>query len=225
MVFQENVQRMRKKRMLSQEQLAEQLGISRQAVAKWETGTAYPDIENLIRLSEVLCVTIDSLMKEGAECFNTTHEKKESNVEKLLSFVLNAKKHTYAAKKKEEEHPCRIGFHDVTYKEEGYWYLDSYAGGQQFIGEEVAGEGEENAWAMNYAGRTLADSFSGDFLKEALLKCSMEHPFRGPALYQKGDYTYHCSTEGEFAWFSGKEEIFYKGNKVYECSFHGGLLR
>ncbi|MBE5962484.1 MAG: helix-turn-helix domain-containing protein [Lachnospiraceae bacterium] len=225
MMFQQNLQRIRKQRQLSQEQLAEKLGISRQAVAKWENGLAYPDIENLIRLSEVLCVTIDSLMKEGAECFNREQEDKEWDTDELLDFVLEAKKNTYAAKGKEEENPCRPGSHDFAYQKGAYAYLDSYVGGRQFAGEEVIRNKEENIWVMNYMGRTLADSFSGDFLKSALMNCSKENPFRGPALYQKGEYTYHSRYEGDFSWFDGKEEIFYKGDKVYECYFHGGLLR
>ena len=47
----------------SQEEIAEKIGISRQAYAKWENGATVPDIEKCMRLAEVYGVTIDSLVK------------------------------------------------------------------------------------------------------------------------------------------------------------------
>ena len=55
----------------SQEEIAEKIGISRQAYAKWETGATVPDIEKCMRLAEIYGVTIDSLVTtttlEGGE--------------------------------------------------------------------------------------------------------------------------------------------------------------
>lgn len=48
----------------SQEEIAEKIGISRQAYAKWENGITIPDIEKCKRLSDLYGVTIDSLIKE-----------------------------------------------------------------------------------------------------------------------------------------------------------------
>ena len=48
----------------SQEQIAEKIGISRQAYAKWESGATVPDIEKCSLLAEVYGVTVDSLIKE-----------------------------------------------------------------------------------------------------------------------------------------------------------------
>ena len=50
-------------------------------------------------------------------------------------------------------------------------------------------------------------------------------PFRGPALYTNGNYTYHCSYDGDYEFFNGKEEIYYNNIKVYECLFHGGSVK
>ena len=47
----------------SQEDIAEKIGISRQAYAKWESGATVPDVEKCMRLAEVYGVTIDSLVK------------------------------------------------------------------------------------------------------------------------------------------------------------------
>lgn len=45
---------------------------------------------------------------------------------------------------------------------------------------------------MNYMGRILAEGFSGDFLKECLSLAPKEYPYRGPLVYQNGEYSYHC---------------------------------
>ena len=50
--FINNLKKIRKNNNLSQEQLAEILGISRQAISKWESGSAYPEMEKIIQLCE-----------------------------------------------------------------------------------------------------------------------------------------------------------------------------
>ena len=59
----EKIQTLRKDRGLSQEQLADQLNVTRQAVSKWETGEGLPDIENILQLSELFGVSVDYLLK------------------------------------------------------------------------------------------------------------------------------------------------------------------
>lgn len=51
---------------LSQEQLAEQLGVTRQTVANWEKGKTYPDITSVLKLSDLYHVSLDELLKEDA---------------------------------------------------------------------------------------------------------------------------------------------------------------
>lgn len=65
MAFSEKLNELRKKGGLSQEQLAEQLGVSRQAVSKWESGKAIPESDTLVSISEYFHVTLDYLMKEN----------------------------------------------------------------------------------------------------------------------------------------------------------------
>ena len=57
-----NLYELRRKAGLSQEEFADRLNVSRQAVSKWERGEAYPDTENLITISEMFKVTIDELL-------------------------------------------------------------------------------------------------------------------------------------------------------------------
>lgn len=53
MKFGENMKALRTQKKLSQEKLAEQLGISRQSISKWETGEAYPEMKHLLKLSDL----------------------------------------------------------------------------------------------------------------------------------------------------------------------------
>ncbi|MDR1735463.1 MAG: helix-turn-helix domain-containing protein [Oscillospiraceae bacterium] len=65
MKFGEKLQRLRKEKGMSQEMLAEALGVSRQAISKWESGQSWPETDKLIALSELFGVSLDSLMKNG----------------------------------------------------------------------------------------------------------------------------------------------------------------
>lgn len=60
----EKLQQLRKKSGLSQEQLAAQLTVSRQAVSKWELDDAVPDTENVVQLSRIFGVSCDYLLRE-----------------------------------------------------------------------------------------------------------------------------------------------------------------
>ena len=62
MSFAENLKQLRKENQLSQEELAEILDVSRQAVSKWEQGIGYPEVEKLLLLSSKLNISLDSLM-------------------------------------------------------------------------------------------------------------------------------------------------------------------
>jgi len=62
--FSEKLQLIRKNRGLTLEELAEKLSVSRQAVAKWESGQVYPEITNFIQISNLFNATIDYLVLE-----------------------------------------------------------------------------------------------------------------------------------------------------------------
>ena len=66
-----NLYELRRKAGLSQEEFADRLNVSRQAVSKWERGEAYPDTENLIMISNMFGVTIDELLKSENIVGNT----------------------------------------------------------------------------------------------------------------------------------------------------------
>ncbi|UTY40069.1 helix-turn-helix domain-containing protein [Allocoprobacillus halotolerans] len=79
MSFGEKLQQLRKEKGLSQEDLAHQLNVSRQAVSKWESQNGYPEMEKIIIISELFQVSLDYLMKED-------YEKQET--EPTTSFYL-----------------------------------------------------------------------------------------------------------------------------------------
>lgn len=62
MTFAEKLKTLRKQAKMSQEQLAEKLGVSRQAVTKWETDAGIPDIENMMAVSALFDISIDELL-------------------------------------------------------------------------------------------------------------------------------------------------------------------
>lgn len=62
----ENLQYLRKKFHFSQEEVAERVGVSRQAVAKWESGETVPDLPNSMALAALYDVTLDDLVNHSA---------------------------------------------------------------------------------------------------------------------------------------------------------------
>ncbi|PEC46498.1 helix-turn-helix domain-containing protein [Priestia megaterium] len=70
MTLGEQLQKLRKEKKMSREELAGKMNVSRQAVYKWENNKGYPDIENLIKLSELYNVTLDELIK-GDQSFQS----------------------------------------------------------------------------------------------------------------------------------------------------------
>ena len=63
----DRIQTLRKARGLSQEELADQLGVSRQAVSKWESGQSVPETEKIVLMSDILHVSTDYLLKGAAQ--------------------------------------------------------------------------------------------------------------------------------------------------------------
>ncbi|WP_294402302.1 DUF5680 domain-containing protein [uncultured Clostridium sp.] len=126
---------------------------------------------------------------------------------------------------KNEVMSSRPHSHDLQYVEDDLKYIDSYFGGEKFVGEEGLFKNNKPIWAMNYAGRIIEEGFSGSFLKEALSNVTIQYPYRGPLEYKRGEYLYKCSIEGEFIWFRGYEAIYKDKIKIYECNFHGGIIK
>lgn len=87
MTFCDKLQTLRKNKGLTQEELAEKINVSRAAVAKWEAGQSYPDISNLIQISDLMNVTVDYLVREQS-CELSVKSEKISDLDELIEFRL-----------------------------------------------------------------------------------------------------------------------------------------
>ena len=67
MTFGEKCQKLRKARGLTQEELAQQLGVSRQALSKWESDAVLPDTANVVKLCDLFGVATDYLLRDGPQ--------------------------------------------------------------------------------------------------------------------------------------------------------------
>lgn len=88
--FSENLRKIRKENNLSQEQFADKLGVSRQAISKWESATAYPEMDKIISLCDKFNLNIDDLLhKDIREVKGEEESKKKINnwIEDFLSFI------------------------------------------------------------------------------------------------------------------------------------------
>ena len=65
MSFGENLQKLRKSQGMSQEQLADRLEVSRQAVSKWESDQGYPEISKIIQIGDMFDISLDDLLRDG----------------------------------------------------------------------------------------------------------------------------------------------------------------
>ena len=224
MKLNEKLARLRKDRSLSQEEFAERIGVSRQAVAKWESGESVPELDKLVLIGKLFVVTIDSLVKEDESCTAGLGLGPSASNNGLISFLISAKRACYAGHGAETS-SSRPSSHDLEYRQGDLFYYDTYLGGERFAGEEAIWKADVPIWSMNYVGRVLGEKFSGDFLKDSLARVTPDIPFRGPRVHKNGDYTYLAMISGSFEWFSGTEEIFCGREKNYECLFHGGIIR
>ena len=91
--FSENLKKIRKEHNLSQEQLADELGVSRQAISKWESASAYPEMDKIITICDKFNVNIDDLLyKDIKEAKKEEESKKKINnfIDGFLKFITDS---------------------------------------------------------------------------------------------------------------------------------------
>lgn len=79
MKFGENLQKLRKERGISQEQLAEQLGVTRQSVSKWESGASYPEMDKIVAICNIFHCDMDVLINK-----DITEERDKKDASKVV---------------------------------------------------------------------------------------------------------------------------------------------
>ena len=89
MEFSEKLQKLRKSRSMTQEELAEALFVSRTAISKWESGRGYPSIDSLKEISRFFSVTIDDLICSD-EIITVAENDKREFVSKYVLFICSA---------------------------------------------------------------------------------------------------------------------------------------
>ena len=81
MKFEEKLMDLRKKAAMSQEELADRLGVSRQAVSRWESGSSYPDMEMIPAIANYFHVSIDELFGY--------HNDRAKKIQEILDYASN----------------------------------------------------------------------------------------------------------------------------------------
>ena len=85
----DRIQHLRKSKGISQEELADKVGVSRQAVSKWESEQSTPDIEKVILLSDFFDVTTDYLLKGIEPVSENITKKSDARIFSLVGSVFN----------------------------------------------------------------------------------------------------------------------------------------
>lgn len=90
MKFEEKLQKLRKASGMNQEMLADKLGVSRQAVSKWESGASYPETDKLIQMSKIFNCTLDELVNDSETdktIFKNNANKMNMYLDSFIEFI------------------------------------------------------------------------------------------------------------------------------------------
>ena len=88
MKFNEKLIMLRKNKNLSQEELGNELGVARQTVSKWELGETTPEMDKLVKMSEIFEISLDELMKDSQIDVNVGDNANNSNTQKLAGLTI-----------------------------------------------------------------------------------------------------------------------------------------
>jgi hypothetical protein len=160
------------------------------------------------------------------------------NREVFVAFLITAKQHTYAAQggAGAAVAPLLPGAHQLEYRDGQLLYRDIYFGSGYFAGQETVYYDTSPVWSMVYSGGGLKNVPRSvrsvvempqvyAFLQTALSHAPVEHPYRGPVLWEQGDLIYSNEIHGDLERFWGMEAISYREIAVYQLHYSGGVLR
>ena len=181
---------------------------------------------------DVLNIAIMMKNKKPNGVYDLDRLFKEKNLEDLCTFLIEAKKQTYANEKVKKILSTRRGSYDYEYSNGIMTYHDTYFGGTNFMGEEVVYLSNETPiWGMNYYGTTLDESLSEETIDKALRPALMKVgeddiiPVRGPKEFVNSEYKYTFEVSGTIDYFDGVESIYKNNQKVYVLKCHGGAIK
>ena len=158
------------------------------------------------------------------------------DINKILYFLINAKKKTYAGGNSARVFSSRLGSKDYEYEEMidtlKFRYHDTYFGGEKFIGCEIVYIDEIPVWGMNYNGYSVIKDLSEEaidrILRPALMKVGEDNsilPLRGPREFTEGVYKYTFNQSGTMENFIGIERIYKNEILIYELHCSGGIIK
>jgi hypothetical protein len=144
----------------------------------------------------------------------------------LKQFIYKASRATYASGDESLQEKQLDGSTTIRFVEGNFSFYDNYFGGEPYGGREVVFYEGKAAWMMVYYGSVLEGS-NGEvytFLMKALSNNTVDIPYRGPAMFRDGVWTYENEVVGDVERFSGKEYIAKDGIRVYEAQYIGGFV-
>lgn len=151
MSFSDNLKAIRKEKNLSQEELAELLDVSRQAVSKWELGDGYPEVEKLLMIAGKLNVSLDNLM--GTEIVIQDTNKNHSPGQITITsphegVILRCNKVVKSQKFKGGKSSPKYALFAQNQKERSFWGATSTFLGWYMTEESIMKEMEEIRQAL-----------------------------------------------------------------------------
>lgn len=136
---------LRKSEGLSQEELAEKLNVSRQAVSRWELGTAMPDAMNILQLSKLFQVTTDYLLNDDYQSDNDVPKIKEikkeiktESVHQIMIFLVTLEVMAFII-----QFVSFITLQNVAFGVLSFLPFVAIVGGFEYAYQKKAGEGNE----------------------------------------------------------------------------------
>ena len=85
MIINESLKNIRLDNNLTQDDFAEKLGVTRQTVSSWENGRSYPDIENIVKISEIFNISLDDMLKE----YQSHKKVNDSQIKTIVFGIFN----------------------------------------------------------------------------------------------------------------------------------------
>ena len=89
MKFGDKLIALRKKKGLSQEELAEKLGVSRQSVSKWESNNTYPETDKIVQICNIFECTMDDLINDNITDVESIERKNKNNINVMVDSFLD----------------------------------------------------------------------------------------------------------------------------------------
>ena len=148
-------------------------------------------------------------------------------MESLIRFIVLAHKNGYGNPNVKKIKISNSG-KKIKFEKGNFAYEDLYEGTNLFWGQEKIFYKKNLVWMMNYYGKCELETKQEKiyaFLKNALINCTYDSPFRGPKKFEEGGLGYFSHALGDLTSFRGSEKILEDGNEVYIGVFLGGLVR